>query len=231
MSREFERLLSALDAVDETEPRPPFEDRLWNDLQTTLSRSSTKSLPPLLSEPEESDDTEATVIDLTTMTPTRDRRESGPVGAVLLLVAAAAILVMVIVLPTDRTTEDVTTGGTTSTISIDEPMTPQDACRIYRESGSSLDALPDAAGLDIATLDAAQEELARLQSRLESSESLTDLQSLQLQSVRNQLGQARLEVDQGLIAQAGRTLARAQSEVLSVFDDTDLACVPVPTDR
>lgn len=236
MSRELERVLRAIDDVDEREPRPPFEDRLWGQLQTTLRRSSAQpgsaSLGGLVGpsiDNLEGEPVDDVVVEFDAVHADDSTGRMG--GGLILLAAAAAALIIVavaLVLPerrasvaTDPGPPPRTDGPTTVVVTI---VTAEEACQTYVGSGVALADLTDATELDAEMVTRADVALTQLRASLETSGSLSTESLAAFELAESRFDQAVLEFDRGLDAQGRRTLDRAKSQLQVAL--AGLACLP-----
>lgn len=212
---EFHRVFASLDDDDAT--APPYADRLWAELETTLNR---ERLAP------EPGDTVVVELD---SAPSRQRDVSRRwVGVRIAAASAAAALAIVAV--SDRNSTPVETIGEpptiVSTTTVPVLTDPVAACARYFDDEWSIDRVV-ASDLTTADFDAALDAIDRLRVDLEASVEFTPGDLTRISIARGSVLQAKLEVAEGLLDRAKASL-RGVADQIALYDDLngEARCVP-----
>jgi hypothetical protein len=197
------RLLQSLDAVDE--PTPPFADELWDELDAAYDAAAATPLDPA------PDDTDVLVV--VELEPASTRR-GGRRRAVLAAAIAAAFVALALtgVLQLPGRSSD--TAGPA-----DQPapaVSVEEACSRYRATAPSLSQLLIAI---ISDESVSVDDVGRVRDALDQVRQALEAADPDANALRRyangsaQLGQAQLEIERGLLPQAGQTLGSAQDAI------------------
>lgn len=203
--RDDETLADVLAVLDEAEPAqtPAYTARLWEDVKSTLERTSAD-------EPRASVD----VVDLRRRTMPMPQGRGGRVA--LVVGAAVAAIVAVVALSVDRTTVETEERPPAAT---PVPLTAAQTCSAYADSGDSLDELEarlEAGTARTTDIDGAAAALEQLRRDLASTGEYTTAELGPFDVATALLGQAALELDAGNTSAAAATLETIRERLASL---------------
>lgn len=202
-TQRLRRLLQSLDAVDE--PTPPFADELWDELDAAYDAAEATPLDPA------PDDTDVlVVVELDPASPRRAGRRRAGIAAAIAAGFIALALIGVLQLP----------GRSNDTASPPDQPAPadsvEDACTRYRATAPSLRQLVVAI---ISDESVSVDDVGRLRDALDQVRQALEAADPDADALRRYadgsalLGQVELEIERGLLPQAGQTLGSAQEAI------------------